>query len=71
MGKTFRQPQHKSEDEQTFKRGKKSLGHTSGKKLGGMRIINDPFFGEGDDYFDDDVNMTDDIVINKYSDDNT
>ena len=70
MGKTFRQPQHKYDDDQSVKKNKKHPAHTSGRKSGGMRIIND-IYDENDDYFDDDVNIMDDIVINKYSDEDS
>lgn len=69
MGKTYRQPPHKFDDENQQGR-KKHPSHTSGRKSGGMRIIND-VFDENDDYFDDDINITDTIVINKFSDDNS
>lgn len=68
MGKTYRQPAHKFEDDKPRKG--KNPGHTNGRKLGGMRIIND-IYDENDDYFDDDVKITEHIVINKYSDDNS
>ena len=69
MGKTFRQPQHKYDDDRSVNKNKKHPAHASGKKSGGMRIINDPF-GD-DDYFDDEVNMMDEVVINKYSDEDS
>jgi hypothetical protein len=69
MGKTYRQPAHKFDDDRTPRKGK-NPSHSNGRKLGGMRIIND-IYDENDDYLDDEVNITDHIVINKYSDDNS
>lgn len=67
MGKTYRQPAHKFDDERTPRKGK-NPSHANGRKSGGMRIIND-VYDENDDYFDDDISITDTIVINKFSDD--
>ena len=66
MGKTYRQPPHKFDDERTARKGKHP-SHANGRKSGGMRIIND-VYDETDDFFDDEVNITEDVVINKYSD---
>ncbi len=68
MGKTYRHSQSRFDDERSAKKNKP--GHTSGKKSGGMRIVNDPFLDD-DDYFDDDVSIEDEIVINKISDENS
>lgn len=70
MGKTYRHSQSKFDDDRSGKKKGKHPNHASGKKSGGMRIINDPF-GEDDDYFDDDVTITDEIVINKFSDEDS
>ena len=69
MGKTYRQPSHKFDDERAARKGKHP-SHANGRKSGGLRIIND-VFDEDDDFFDDDINITDTIVINKFSDDNS
>lgn len=71
MGKTYSHSQNKYDDDRPFKRGKKTPNHASGKKSGGMRIINDPFLDEDEDYFDDDISITDSIVINKYRDEDS
>lgn len=67
MGKTYRQPKQ-FDDERQVKGKRKHPNHANGKKSGGMRIINDPFVDD-DDFFDDDVSITDKIIINKFSDD--
>ena len=69
MGKTYRQPPHKFDDDKAPRKGK-NPSHASGRKSGGMRIIND-IYDENDDFFDDDVNITEHIVINKYSDESS
>lgn len=69
MGKTYRHA--KQFDDERSNKNRSKPGHANGKKTGGMRIINDPFLDQDDDYFDDDVSITDEIVINKYSDDNS
>lgn len=66
MGKTYRHSQSRFDDERSTKKTKPS--HANGRKSGGMRIINDPFIDDVDDYFDDEVGITDTIVINKISD---
>ena len=66
MGKTYRKQVSSYDDEK--KSGKAFSGqskHSNNKKLGGMRIINDAFEDDDEDYFDDTVQTTDSIVINK------
>jgi hypothetical protein len=69
MGKTFRKMTGQFDDDSRKPHGK-ALRHASGRKHGGMRIINDPF-PDDDDYFDDDVSVEDVIIINKSSDEHS
>ena len=62
MGKTYR----RSGDDDGRRMKLKNHRHIEGKKASGMRIISDIF--EGDDIFDDEVNIRDEIVINKTRD---
>ena len=62
MGKTYRQ----ARDDDGRRMKLKNHRHTEGRKSSGMRIITDIF--EGDDIFDDEVNITESIVINKTRD---
>ena len=64
MGKTYRK-QTSYDDEKQSNRSGGQPRHSNNKKLGGMRIINDAFDDEDEDYFDDNVQTTDSIVINK------
>ena len=68
MGRTYRKDGRDFDDKQSGRNGKHH-NHSNNRKSGGMRIINDVY--EDDDYFDDDVEVTDEITINKYSDDNS
>lgn len=61
MGKTYRRDGRGYDEKQSGKKGKHHT-HSNGKKYGGMRVINSPY-GD-DDFFDDDVEIQDDIVIN-------
>lgn len=69
MGKTYRHLHNKFDEDRPSKRSKPN--HANGKKSGGMRIINDPFAEEDDDFFDDTVSITDEIVINKFRDEDS
>lgn len=66
MGRTFRKENRDFDDKQSGRKGKHH-NHSNNRKSGGMRIIND-VYDEDDDYFDDEVGVTDEIFINKYSD---
>lgn len=67
MGKTYR----RSSDDDHNRKKPKHHNHTNGKKLGGMRIINDRYTVVDEDFFDDNVKIEDDIVLNKTRDDNS
>ena len=67
MGKTYRHQPQKFDDERNSGRSGKHSGHSNNKKQGGMRIIND-VYDENDDFFDDEVSVTDQISINRSSD---
>jgi hypothetical protein len=69
MGKTFRKMTSQFDDESRKPRGK-APRHASGRKHGGMRVINNPF-PDDDDFFEDDVSVEDEIIINKSSDDHS
>ena len=65
MGKTYR----RNPDDDGRQRKPKRPNHSSGKRSGGMRVINDIF--EDDDSFEDDVDIHDEIVIDLSSADKT
>lgn len=60
MGKTYR----RAPEQEHNRKKPKHLNHSNNKKLGGMRVVN-RFNEEDDDYFDDEVNIKDEIIINK------
>lgn len=60
MGKTYR----RSSEEGLNRKKPKNHNHSNNKKLGGMRIIN--MYEE--ELFDDEVEMQDNLIINKSSD---
>jgi hypothetical protein len=68
MGKTYRHGKRGYDEDDRGSRRGKHHGHSNGRKSGGMRVINGPLDDE-DDYFDDDVQINDQIYINKYSED--
>lgn len=57
MGKTYR---HSSDGDN---RGKKPKHYHNNKQSNGMKIVN--YYEDEDDFFDDDVDIEDHIVINK------
>jgi hypothetical protein len=63
MGKTYRK--HPDEDG----RQRKPKHHTSGKRTGGMKIVNGYYDEDDDDFFDDEVGIEDHIVTELTSDD--
>lgn len=67
MGKTYRRDGRDYDEKQSSKKGKHHA-HSNGKKYGGMRVLNNPY---DDDLFDDDVEITDDIVINMTRDEDS
>jgi hypothetical protein len=68
MGKTFRKMPGQYDEDRSDRRGK-APRHASGRKHGGMKVINNPL--DDNDYFDDDVYIDDEITINKSSDDDS
>lgn len=69
MGKTYRNPSSRFDDEQRSKKGKQH-NHANNRKSHGMRILNDgydseDFYASGDEYYDDEVVIRDDRVINR------
>lgn len=63
MGRTFRKETRDYDDKQSGRNGKHH-SHSNTKKSGGMRIIND-LYDDEDDFFHDEVHITDSIRINK------
>lgn len=59
MGKTYR----RSAEEDRLRKKPKHHNHANNRKTGGMRILNDIDYDE--DFFDENVGVTDHIVINK------
>lgn len=68
MGKTYRHYANtKFDDERKQGRSGKRASHASGRKSGGMKIVNNIISDEDDDLFDDDVEITDEIELNMMS----
>ena len=69
MGKTYR-GQRKYEDEDRGSVKNKHSKHSNNRVRGGMKIINDYALEDNydDDYFDEKVQVTDEISLNKISD---
>ena len=66
MGKTYKKPNHRYDDEQSSGRSGKHAKHSNNKKSGGMKTLNsyvDEDIDLDDDIFDDDIEMTDEIDI--------
>lgn len=66
MGKTYHRQSNKFDEEKQSSRSGKHHVHSNNRKSGGMRIINDVY--EDDDLFDDNVEISDEVVINKTRD---
>lgn len=66
MGKTYRQERRDYDDSPSGRKGKHHT-HSNNRKTGGMKIINSDVEIYNDDYFEDDVEITDEITINKTS----
>lgn len=62
MGKTYKHQGSRFEEDRPGLH-KKPPRHANNRKQGGMRILND-HQDEDDDYFDDDVDIADDITLN-------
>jgi len=62
MGKTYKNYSQKWEEE-TSQRSGNHKKHASGKKTGGMKTLNSYVEEEDEDYFDDDVGVSDSISI--------
>ena len=62
MGKTYRKNSTRFDDELSG-RGGHHKRHTNNRKQHGMKILNDDT-DNGDDSFDDNIDVTDQIVIN-------
>jgi len=68
MGKTYRHYNNSPfDDDRKQGRGGKRHSHASGRKLGGMKIVNGVYDEDDDDSFNDEVGITDEIELNKYS----
>ena len=63
MGKTYRHQESRYDDDRRSERAGKHTKHSNNRKQGGMRILNDHQY-EDDDYFDEDVDITDEIELN-------
>lgn len=69
MGKTYKKQNNRYDDEISSGRSGKHARHSSGKKTGGMRTINnyieedDENFDLNDSSFDDEVEIDDEIYI--------
>lgn len=64
MGKTFKKNSSgRYDDEFASGRSGKHKNHANGKKTGGMKTLNSYVEEDDDDYFDDDIEITDSISI--------
>jgi hypothetical protein len=74
MGKTYKKPNHRYDDEQSSGRSGKHTKHSNNKKGGGMKTLNSYVEEdyEFDDYdpFDDAIEISDDITIEHTKDTN-
>jgi hypothetical protein len=61
MGKTYYK--QRNDDEFSSGRSGKHSKHANGKKTGGMKTLNSYVEEDDDDYFDDDIEITDSISI--------
>ena len=73
MGKTYKNLNHRYDDEQSSGRSGKHKKHANGKKTGGMKTLNsyveEDIDFDDEDIFDDDIEMTDEITIQHIQDD--
>jgi hypothetical protein len=66
MGKTYKKQTRQFDDEQTSGRSGKHAKHSNNKKSGGMKTLNsyvEEDIDFDDDIFDDDIELTDEIII--------
>lgn len=63
MGKTSYKHSKKYEDEDRTHRNNRGAKHSRNIPGQGMRVINDYYDDEDDDYFDDELDITDEVVI--------
>lgn len=63
MGKTYNQKQRKFDDEISSGRSGKHSKHANNRKTGGMKTLNSYADEDYDDYFDDEVEISDEIFI--------
>lgn len=66
MGKTYRKGDGQKSyfDDDRPKQKSKHPNHASGRKTHGMKIVNRVYEDDEDDYFDDEVQVTDEITLN-------
>lgn len=66
MGKTYRRGDGKGryDDDRQGSRKGKHPSHANNRKNGGMRILNEPVDVDDDDFFDDGVEISDEIELN-------
>lgn len=65
MGNTYRKQSTKFDDDYRKDKGGKHHKHSNNRKSGGMRILNDYQEEDIDDYFDEEVQTSDTISINR------
>lgn len=63
MGKTSHKHSKKYDDEERSHRNNRGAKHSRNIPGQGMRVINDYYEDEDDDYFDDELDITDEVVI--------
>lgn len=63
MGKTSHKHSKKYDDEDRSQRSHKGAKHSRNIPGKGMRVINGYYDDEDDDYFDDELGVSDEVVI--------
>ena len=68
MGKTYKNQNHRYDDEKTSGRSGKHTKHSNNRKTGGMKTLNsyaeeDYDFDEDENPFEDDIELDDEIYI--------
>lgn len=74
MGKTYKNQNHRYDDEKPSGRSGKHSKHSNNRKSGGMKTLNsyveEDIEFDDEDIFDDDIEMTDEITIQHIQNDN-
>ena len=71
MGKTYKNQNHRYDDDKTSGRSGKHAKHANNRKTGGMKTLNSYVDEDYDDPFEDDIEISDEIQITHTKDTNT